>query len=354
MIDWLSFVLPCEHRESIEGGRFFSVGQDGEVEWQTAKRREVRGSYDSALHIRTASHLLPLGYIEVSGNPVKWFQGHNLWGTDDVPALVQATAERLVSIPELGLTPSDSDRLLWRAGAIKLTRVDVTDSYHLATRSEVLAWLRAAEQTAHLSHRGRGQLVKGSTLYFGKHSRRWSLKLYSKGQEIEAKGHAQEAIMNLPSARSWADRTLRAELVLRGMELQRRCLGLVSDWRRFEGVDSSEVTAQLLRPVLGAMTMTTAHTLPSEVLDSFRPSLRMAFQTWHAGGDLRSILPTRTFYKFRAELLPHGIDIATLQPREASNVVPLVRVLEAVPASVPDWAVGTPLYFEPPRLRRIA
>ncbi|WP_223930817.1 phage/plasmid replication domain-containing protein, partial [Aeromonas caviae] len=29
----------------------------------------------------------------------------------------------------------------------------------------------------------------GSTLYYGKHSRRWSLKFYSKGEELSAKGH---------------------------------------------------------------------------------------------------------------------------------------------------------------------
>jgi hypothetical protein len=31
-------------------------------------------------------------------------------------------------------------------------------------------------------------------------------------------------------------------------------------------------------------------------------------------------------------------------------VVPLYRVLEAKPVQVPDWATGTPLYFEPRRV----
>jgi II/X family phage/plasmid replication protein len=76
----------------------------------------------------------------------------------------------------------------------------------------------------------------------------------------------------------------------------------------------------------------------------------MSYETWLAGGDLRSMLPRRTFYKFRSELLVHGIDIATIQSREASNIVPLVRILEAVPVGVPEWAQGTPLYFEPRRV----
>lgn len=102
------------------------------------------------------------------------------------------------------------------------------------------------------------------------------------------------------------------------------------------------------------MTMTTTSTLSDTVLDSFRPALRLAFLAWQNGEDLRAQLPHRTFYKYRKELLPHGVDIATLQPKETSNVVPLVRVLEAVPAQIPEWAYGTPLYFEPPRVPRVA
>ncbi|WP_261382156.1 phage/plasmid replication protein, II/X family, partial [Xanthomonas vasicola] len=67
----------------------------------------------------------------------------------------------------MSLNPTEADRALVRAGMIQLTRVDVTESFHLESRAQVLEWLRAAEQTAHLSHRGRGQLVKSSTLYFG-------------------------------------------------------------------------------------------------------------------------------------------------------------------------------------------
>ncbi|WP_283159726.1 phage/plasmid replication protein, II/X family, partial [Xanthomonas axonopodis] len=83
---------------------------------------------------------------------------------------------------------------------------------------------------------GRGQLVKGSTLYFGQHSRRWSLKLYSKGQEIHARGHGQDAILNLPHAVAWADRTLRAELTIRSMELKRMALDQVAAWKDVDGV----------------------------------------------------------------------------------------------------------------------
>lgn len=348
MIDWLTFVAPCAHLRPIDGGVVLSLTPDGSVQWSTRKRAQVRGSFDDTLTIRTHTHdCEPLSHVEISGNPVKFFQGHNLWGSSDLPALVLATLAHLVGRGDLGLLPTAEDRQRWMDGSIRLTRVDQTESFHLANLADVLAWIRAAEQTAHLSHRGRGQLTKGSTLYFGKHSRRWSLKLYAKGQEVREKGHGQTSIQDLPHALAWADRTLRAELVLRSMELKRRGLDTVAAW---SGDVDSSVTSRLLLDRLGAMTMTTVSNLPASVLDNLKPSLRMAYQSWESGVDLRSILPKRTFYRYRSELLPHGIDLALVKPREASNVVPLVRILEAVPVGVPDWAEGTPLYWEPSRV----
>jgi len=349
MIDWATFVFPCLHREPINGGHVVSIKPCGEVDWQSSKWADLEGSHDSRISFRTSTRSAePCTHVEVSGNLSKLFQAHNLWGTDDLFGLILDTINLLVQ--RFDLTPTDTDRDLWARGLIPLTRVDVTDSFRLGSRSEVLAWLRAAEQTAHLSHRGRGQLTKGTTLYFGKHSRRWSLKLYAKGQEIAAKGHEQSVLARLPHAIAWADPILRAELVLRGMELRRLGLGYLHEWADLEGVPFEPL--QLLRDRLGAMTMTTARTLPDDVLDSLTSGQKTAYFAWLSGTDLRAVLSRPTFYRLRAKLLPHGIDVATLQlAPEKSNVVPLVRVLEAVPATIPDWAIGTALYYEPLRRR---
>jgi II/X family phage/plasmid replication protein len=67
---------------------------------------------------------------------------------------------------------------------------------------------------------------------------------------------------------------------------------------------------------------------------------------------MRQVLPLRTFYRYRKELLRHGIDINVRQPSKPDNVVSLVRVLQPQAiAQVPEWAQGTPLYFEPKRRR---
>ncbi len=341
-------LVPLQHDAPLNSGHVVSIQPTGEIEWLTQKRLQVEGSHDARLSVRTATHTADrCTHVEIKGNPVKFFQGHNLWGTDDLAGLAVATCYAVADLLKLSVHPSDA--AAWAAGDIRLTCVDATESFHLNSRAEVLAFLRSAEQTAHLAHRGRGQLTKGSTLYFGQHSRRWSLKLYAKGPEIERKGHEQRIILDLPHAKAWADRTLRAELRLHSMELRRLGLDLVSAWIPVDGVPSG-ATPELLRDRFEGMTMTTTAKLPADVFETFRPALRLALQSWESGADLRAVLPARTFYKYRKELLPHGIDIATKMPVEVSNVVPLYKVLEAKPVQVPDWAIGTPLFFEPRRV----
>lgn len=350
MIDWITAVLPCKHVEHVHGGTVVSSDEHGVVQYQVRKRRSIVGSAESAVALRTFRG--DLQCLEVSGNLVKFFQGHNLWGTDDLIGLVSDFMCSIVQShgADLGLCPTDSDRAAWCNGDFYLTRVDCTGSFRLSRRADVLAWLRAAEQTAHLSHRGRGQLVKGSTLMFGRHSRRESLKLYAKGQEIEANFKHQPALASAPEAVQWADGILRAELTLRSMSLKRRCLSFGRDWDLKDGVSFN--APGLLRETLGSLTMTTRSRVDADFLDSLRASERTAVVAWEAGADLRGILSRPTFYRLRAKLLPQGIDIATVLPKEKSNVVPLVRFLEAVPAEIPQWARGTSLYFEP--LRRKA
>lgn len=353
MIDWVTALVPCWHPEPIRDGCFMRIKQTGDVEWSSDRRLSVRGSFDSTVTVRSAPWAGE-GIIEVSGNIVKFFQGHNLFGSDDLTGCVFEFMRWLAlnhgpdsKVPLV--FPIAADVAAWRNGTYSLHRVDIADSFKLTSRSDVLAWLRAAEQTAHLSHRGRGQLCKGSTLYFGKNSRRWALKLYAKGQEIEANDSHQSALADLPHARAWADNVLRSELVMRGMELQRLGLHVGTAWLPLDGVPFDSLA--LLRDRLGAMTMTTTRTLTDDVLAQLSPAQHNAYLAWVAGNDLRQTMPIRSFYRLRSKLLPHGVDIATLQPSEdRSNVIPLVRVLEAVPADIPEWAHGTPLLWEPRRV----
>jgi II/X family phage/plasmid replication protein len=350
-------VVPLAHGEPIHDGFATKTDADGVVIYEIPMRLKLRGSWETGVNVRTSTRTAErCTHVIIDGNPVKHFQGHNLWGTDDLHRLTVATCWEVARV--LGLEPTRSDVDAWNAGEIELLMVDQNMSFHVGqTRGDCLAWVRAGEQTAHLKYKGRGELTKGTTLYFGKHSRRSSLKIYSKGQEIAAKPQEQPAIMDLPSARAWAENALRCELRLHSLELKRLGLNTVKAWEEREQSVYTETDGipahpkHMLPYLLGNMTMTTTSALSAEAMDGLRPALRTAVQSWEAGNDLRHTLPRRTFYKYRAELLPHGIDIVMVNPKQGTNVVPLMRILEATPARIPDWAYGTPLYFEPPAVK---
>ena len=190
--------------------------------------------------------------------------------------------------------------------------------------------IRAVGEKAFLKHRGTGQF-KGDTAYFGKDSERWGLKCYSKGQEIKSKGRQLPIELQIPEMLEYADKALRIEAFIRQKELNKKRLNQVSDW----DIDTAEV---LLLEYLSKLELGDIYMLKDDVLNSLPPKLRMVYQSWLNGDDLKVILPRPTFYRYRKQMLAYGLDISTKSPKEKSNVIPLVRVLEAKPVGIPDWA----------------
>lgn len=168
MIDWLKLRFPLPHAEPIAGGQVMSVCPDGSVEWLTHKWSAVRGSWALDLRIRTyfdSPDPDPCTWVEVDGNPAKFIQGHNLFGTDDLVGLALHTMHLVADL--LGIVPDAQTLARWHAGEAHVQRADLTGSLHMESRAEVRTWLRAAHQTAYVSHRGRGHLDREGTLYFG-------------------------------------------------------------------------------------------------------------------------------------------------------------------------------------------
>lgn len=223
MIDWVTAIIPCHHPEMITGGSIASVDPDGVIEWRVEKKKQIRGSYESSLSIKS----LDPTQIILDGNPAKWLQGHNMFGSDNLIGLIQEVMQKLV--PILGFTPTDYDIECWKTGIYFLKRVDCTAMWELPRRADIRAWLRAAEMQSKSRH-GR-PITKGGTLYFGKNSRRWSVKFYAKGDEIEAKGHKlPDDIEQRDKLIDWADNKLRGELTLRSIQLKEKELSVAAQW----------------------------------------------------------------------------------------------------------------------------
>jgi II/X family phage/plasmid replication protein len=330
MIDWVTAILPCTHSSSkLSAGMVASISAAGDIEWSVQKDLDVEGSHSSTIKIRSMTDRT----IRISGNPAKWLQGHNIFGTDDLVYLVNKffTELLLKKGAELGLSPDCFQLERIRLGAYQLSRVDINHSWLLDSRSSVLAWLRAAGSCARLKRRGSGQYA-GETLYFGKSSRRWAVKCYSKGHEINAKGHKLPKELQIPELLDFAEKALRIELVIRSMGLKYLSLETAKDW-------SKDLPKMLLSQlVLDDLEMSDNMPLHHDVLNELPARLRLVYQSWIAGDDLRKILPKNTFYRYRRQILEHGIDICLVQEKQQSNVIPLIRYLEAVPADIPQWA----------------
>lgn len=330
MIDWVTMKIKCDHDGIISNGEVVSLSKDGDsIEWSLVKYLPVVGSHDATISIRSITQQT----IEVSGNPVKWLQGHNLFGTNDLKALIWAFFNELLKIPELKLKPSLQQLHAIKSGKLTISRIDINETWFLNSRQEVLAWLEAAGQKMRLKHRGAGQF-KGDTLYFGKNSRRWSIKCYSKGDEINSKKSNFPDALRTPEMLAYADRALRLELTLRSNQLREWLLHDVSHW-------SADTGKMLLLGLIKGLEMSDNMRLSDEKLKNLKPSVKMAYFAWLGGQDLKQELKRPTFYRYRSQLKELGIDIGIPKDlnQEDSKVIPLMRVLEAEPVGIPDWAI---------------
>ena len=336
MIDWLTFRIPWMAPQ-FNTQRIMVIEPDGEVSWLKYKAFEVRGSWETNLHIKACP---VTGRLHVDGNPTKFFQGHNLWGPDDPRTMVHATTRYLSDYLKLEIPAKTIDSTLY--GAFELSRTDITEMFDLGTRQRARDGLRSIEYTGHMKGRRGGFTLSKGTVYSNKHSRRQSTKAYCKGDEISSKDHMLAGgLDHRELLQKYADGALRIEHVLRQLFLKDRLLHYGVTW-------TPSTAAELYAELLNKLELPDMIHLTDAALEGLSPRLQLAYDAWKAGKDLRALLPDRTFYRYRTELLKHGVDILLKQPSEPkSNVVPLRITLRATQMTIPDWARGTPLLWEP-------
>jgi len=337
MVDWLTARVPCELPGHIHGGQVISIRPDGTVEWTTDRRLMVPGSHAAAIAVRGGGHEL-----EISGNPSKWLQGHNVFGSSHPIKLLYRVLCELV--PILDLRPTFQQRRAWVYGDYDLLRVDVNRMYDLGSDEDVVLFLNGASRVA----KGRYQKAsafESDTVYIGQKSKRVSVKFYNKFQEMQKKGHTLGDTMSplwrqklLESAYG----KLRYEVTLRSKELQDRGLRRASSW-------SSATADLILDERLGVMELNDAVRLSEDVLQQLPPKLVPIYDAWRAGRNLKEIYAKNTFYRYRRQLLPYDIDIAEVRPHEVVAETqylmgrPLKSFLVGPGVSPPEWAKGTDL-----------
>lgn len=328
MIDWVTAEIAC--RNNLNGGCVAKINEKGEIEWLSQSAIPVRGSYDIHMMVKPLTENL----IRVSGNPAKWLQGHNLFGSNDLVALMSVCFDQLYEIlgGDDGLRPTAEQLEAVEKGNYFLTRVDINESWELASQLQVKAWIRAAGEKMHMPHRGKG-VFSGDTLYWGKGSKYWFMKCYSKGDEIDNKKSNYPDELRTPQMLDYANKALRLELVLCSKFLRASFLNEAWRWQK-------ETAKMLLLQCVSKLEMSNNFMLGDDVFNALPSKLKMYYQLWLHGNDLRTMVSKPTFYRIRKQLLAYDIDIALVRDKEQpeSNVIPLIKVLEATPMGIPDWA----------------
>lgn len=166
------------------------------------------------------------------------------------------------------------------------------------------------------------------------------MKAYCKGREIEQKGHRIPKVICTDQMLAYADDALRLELQMNARYLKRLGLDLLCNWKIGD-------PARLYSDHIGKLNLAGNVAMTPAQISALPRHLRQTYALWQAGEDLKALMSKKTFYRHRGELLALGVDIAARRP--ASNVVRLLTVIEARPKGVPEFAMGTPLYFEPRR-----
>lgn len=332
MIDWVTVEIPFLHLP-IDSGFVCKVLPGGELDWQSPCRMSVEGSYSSSITIKSiggdgtgrATHL------RLSGNPSKFLQGHNVFGSDHILPLVYDTFIRVCS--SLNFVPRLSELRSVKRGDYDVINIDINQSYELPTRSDCIAFIRALEFKAKTRH-GRPSM-KGGTLYFGAGGTRWKVKIYCKGEELDSRkrGHKLARGLDTTPIKQWADNKVRIELTLLSKELKEKGIGKARD---FTVSLINELYSQYLRRI----EMSEQIALSSQAQNDLPTNLQSTYLHWVNGVDLRGVLSKATFYRQRRLLMDlKGIDISlTKEIADRTNVVPLVRILEAKPAQIPSWA----------------
>lgn len=312
--DWVSGLLyqrpEYQQIRMFDTGRVLALNPGGGVEWEKSGHVTVPGSHDNRLFVAS-----PDGCgLYLSGNPVKFFQGHNLFGSTDHTGLFFCAGQ---AARELGLFPQP-EVFEHQFLPPRWTRLDLTRSYRFATDAEARAWLRDVAAAARSRHGG--AVLTDGTVYWGKGSKRWVMKAYLKSDEIKARGRGHRfsnSLSVIPGALSaltdWASGVVRFELMLRGLELD-----LLNRQLAPAGLSVDDVPA---RQVWGwywdRLTWNrNVEAVEVDVLDaSLKPHLRGYLARWRAGEDLRSDLPAPSYYRVRRQLLAAcGVDIATPPP----------------------------------------
>jgi len=315
MLDWLTGYVGYD-ASRMALGRFWEVDRHGELVRERNRWETAQGSFESGVQVtktspteamlaaaREQGFLCAPEVLHVSGNPVKFLQGHNVTGPS--VSLLGPVVQGLVRAFPEELRPVDAHEVA--LPAVHRSRVDLNTMCDMGSHQAVHDWLLLAEGKTRSRH---GRAVNsGGTVYWGQNSTRWSMKAYCKHCELSKHPPVGSPEL-LAELLEWTRSFLRIELTLRRPELKDR--GALSESLIWEFFSKLELNTMRVKTYSDAKAV-----LPT--------GMKLALGGWYGGTDLKTFLPERTFRRYRKEILAvTGIDVALPYKEQPAAAAPVL------------------------------
>lgn len=320
----------------LTGGRVIKLtAGDTEIDWQTSSSVPLGDSASGVVHVRSDGNR-----VTVRGNVGKFGRPDNV-ANYDVDRTKQKTNEllRAIGLPEftngrhleIGQAKQGTDRMKF-SGAV-VTRIDATENFAAGSPEDaesMHSWL-AARQHGRLQTR-----VYGSdTVEIGAGSRYVYQKIYQKAAELKAhlkKNGENDEYLNRLINYLESVGCLRYEASFKSNFLGRKGK---RDW----ALCTHESILEEFQDYKARAMRTNEKNHKSEKLKMTRGAEDM-LNRYRNGENTKESCSLKTWYKYRRELLKHGIDLA-VRCRNPNEVVELkTKVIVLEPLVFPDWYQG--------------
>jgi II/X family phage/plasmid replication protein len=355
--DWFSCVVPVYSGDAINGGNIVWLTADGSIDREIDQRYMVEGSFSDRVSVRAWA-----GRFELSGNPIKFLQGHNIIGSADILATLRRFF--LSALDRLSAVGYFFDKLslvrAWDSGLVDVTRLDLTSMYDVGTTQiEVEQWISGLG--LYVKKDRQEEEYRKKTFYIGRTSRRLSVKIYNKHAEFKVHPPKFMDAGLYRSCLGWLKNKVRIEVTVRKQWLLEH--GIINIDGHLVPQKLSESNIELARGLKG-VSLNCLKNLSDDILQGVYMYLvktkvklpenvhykrdnhlllprapRACYLSWLSGADLHHLYKRTSLYNYRKIIFETlGVDIRNEPPTlDQSTTVPLVRILDAKPASAPDW-----------------
>lgn len=294
-IDWIHVSVAVKHDPQLIS-RGIVLHLDNEWDMASAvhhyKAQTLRSSSDNTLWIKPTT----TGSVEISGNFYKFLHHHNVTGTDDLVSLVTDLIQHLATLG-IGIQPTEEELKDIQDGKFRLFRVDVNKAILFQSKVEALDHLEHLKSTAAYPYRKK--TIYSNGLYFGMKSKRWCLKFYHKGTEVQAHKNSEFPLDD--KLKAFADLMVRAEIRINSYQLKEWDLQFGHQW-------SKNIAQDLLDRNLSKLE------IPAKPVVVEEPKLessadRKFYKCW-LGGDAEINYSLRTIQRYTKKFLQkYGINI---------------------------------------------